>query len=317
MKISVKTILINIAIVAVLMLVIELVCRAVLPVIYARGFDAKMIEKNKYFDSPGLKENAAGKVWGKEYHVNSFGARKTAKVYDTKKKKWLFIGDSVTAGVGVDDSATFASLFSMKTDSFNLFDYSLIGYSTPDYWNVLKYYTERDTDIAKVNIFFCLNDVYGKAKSTDLPDIAKQSFTGWVNEVLQNKYATYKVLKLLVFRNTDNYFKYDLQFYNETDPHFTEAMAYLDKCDSLCKANNIAMQVVIIPYRSQIAGKDLQNRVPQNLVGQYCKSHQIAFKDATDYLQNEPNTYKLYLFADEIHFSERGHRAITDYLLSQ
>ncbi len=312
-----RVLLINLLTIIVLLVVIEVLSRAILNKVYNRSFDRSLIVENKYFNSDGLKANASGTVWGKNFHTDEFGGRKNAGA-GSKKKKCLYIGDSVTEGVGVEDSATFASIVSAeKQTACSLINYSLIGYSTDDYLNVVKSEVSKgDSGIGSVTIFLCLNDVYGKAKTKDLPVMGRKNLIGRVTSFLHSHYATYKLLRLIAFQNANRYFHYDLQFYKSEDPHFTESMNYVRQCDSICKTNRIKFNTVIIPYRSQIVGRDRANRIPQTLVKDFCNQHQIGFSDAIDYLSKQQNPKSLYLFADEIHFSEAGHRAIAGFLLS-
>ncbi len=74
----------------------------------------------------------------------------------------------------------------------------------------------------------------------------------------------------------------------------------------------------MLPYRSQLDGAD-NNETPQRLVGGYCRQHNVAFGAIT--FSNTgllPNNAidKLYLFADEIHFSAEGHKMVAHYILS-
>lgn len=299
--------------VIVLLALLEVASRIVLSRIYNRSFDSSLIVDNKYLTSSGLKESASGMVWGKPFHTDSFGCRKSTRPYNSKKKKWLFIGDSVAEGVGVDDSATFAALVAAKVDSVNIMNYSLIGYSDADYLNVLKMlFSKYDSSISKVTIFFCLNDVYGSVKSNGLPVMAKPNLIGRLNGLMQNSYATYKLLKLIVYQNSDRYFKYDEQFYEAGNPYFTEAMQRLKDCDSVCTVAGVKLNVVMMPYRTQFAG----HRKPQLLVKQYCDKQHIGFDDVLDKTTFPPFGQRFYLFADEIHFSEAGHKMIADYILS-
>ncbi|HLP19865.1 MAG TPA: SGNH/GDSL hydrolase family protein [Chitinophagales bacterium] len=306
----VKTLLINLLTVAVLLVVIELVSRVVLRKVYDREFDSSLIVENKYGSSSGLRAMASAKVWGQPFTTDSNGCRAT-QAQRPNKNKWLYIGDSVTEGVGVDDSSTFANQCAKQFSDFNILNYSLIGYSTPDYLNVLKTVLPGDTSIELVTLFYCLNDVYGSAKTKDLPVMAKQNWMGQINGLLQNSCATYKLIKLFFYRNSNRYFTYDLQFYKENDPHFTQAMADLNSCDSLCKYYNVYFNVVALPYQSQLKDKDF---TPQQLVKQYCAAHEIEFSDAAEHLAKDADPNGLYLFADEIHFSQKGHRAIADFL---
>jgi lysophospholipase L1-like esterase len=298
--------------VVVILCVIEITSRIILTIIYNRGFDSSLIIGNKYFTSSGLKANASGVVWGKSFHTDEFGGRKNAR-FDKAKKKWLFIGDSVTEGVGVNDSCTFSSLCSREFPQYYLLNISLIGYSAFDYVNVLQSFLAKDTTVELVTLFYCLNDVYGKASIKDLPVMARHDLIGTANSFLQNRLSTYKLLKLLVYRNSDSYFRYDSQFYKRDNPRFVEAMSYLHECDSICRSKNVFFQVVVLPYKSQLMDKGSDN-TPQQLVKEFCQKDSLEFSDATEFIAKHNNTSSLYLFADEIHFSAKGHRVIADYL---
>lgn len=302
----------TLAVVVALLLLLEAASRLVLQRVYNRSFDSSLIIDNKYFNSSGLKANATGTVWGKRFTTDELGGRKNSGT-SSAKNKWLYIGDSVTEGVGVEDSATFSSLSSEIKEAYRCHNISLIGYSLSDYANVLKYYLAADTAIKRVTLFYCLNDVYGKAKSKDLPVMIRRPFIGKANALLQENYATYKLLKLLVFRNSNNYFLYDLQFYEKDNLRFAEAMDELNGCDSLCRVSGVQLDVVLLPYRSQVNGKN-DPLLPQQMVQDFCNSEGITCRDASVYLKESKHAEQLYLFADEIHFSETGHRVIKDFL---
>jgi lysophospholipase L1-like esterase len=307
-----KTLLINLLVLAALLVVIEIVSRVVLHKVYNRSFDSSLIVDNVFGSSSGMRKNAEGHVWGKTLHTDEDGWRKV-KNRQPRKNKWLFIGDSVTEGVGVDDSSTFASLCSEQFTDFNVHNCALIGYSTSDYVNVLNTALQDDSAAVElVTVFFCLNDIYGQKKSKDdLPAIARRGWMSRINGLLQDRYATYKLIKLWFYKNSDRYFTYDLQFYQPGNERFIAAMHNLQTCDSVCKANGIYFNVVVLPYQSQLSSK---NFTPQRLINQFCKEKGIDCSDAAENLQKQPDYADLYLFADEIHFSEKGHRAIADFL---
>lgn len=307
-----KTIFINLIVIAMLLGVIELVCRYVLSHVYNRSFDSALIEENKYGTSDGLKANANGEVWGQQFNTDEIGGRKTASTVG--KKKRLYIGDSVTEGVGVNDTSTFAYCISATNTNYDIRNISLIGYSTADYVNVINHYASADTNIESIAIFYCLNDVYGKASTKDLPVMAKQNLFGRINGLLQNDYATYRLLKLFVYQNSDSYYRYDMQFYHEDSTLFKNAMADLKTCDSISKAKGIKLSLVLLPYRSQLLRE--YNRTPQLLVAKYCKQNGIAYHDAAQDLGEDLYHEDFYLFADEIHFSAKGHQKIAEYLKS-
>src|ERR1019366_8042499 len=169
-----KFLLINLITVVVVLVLAEIVSRIILNRIYNRDFDSSLLVEHKYFGSPGLKENANGIVWGKDFNTDQFGGRKNIG-QQNKKKTCLYIGDSVTEGVGVDDSTTFCYKVSEKNEAFNCQNISLIGYSSADYVNVLRQRIGALLLLANVFFCFCLNDVFGSAKTKDLPVMSKQN----------------------------------------------------------------------------------------------------------------------------------------------
>ena len=198
-------------------------------------------------------------------------------------------------------------------------NYSLIGYSVSDYLDVIKSLVKKkDSDITRVTIFFCLNDVYGPAKSGQLPVMAKQNFLGKLNGLMQDNYATYKLIKLTVYQLSDSYFRYDEKFYTKGNAFFNDAMLCLRDCDSICKNAGVKMNVIVLPYRSQL-GNEGNKTMPQFMIKWFCRDHNID----CDYVSTRDVGFihasfssPLYLFADEIHFSEEGHKTIACYILS-
>ncbi len=313
LKITRRLVLVNLLVLALLLVIIEMGCRFVLHKVYNRAFDSTLLVDNKYGPTMGMRPNATGKVWGSLLHTDNYGWRKNKVVTSGKKKKWLFIGDSVTEGVGVEDSSTFVSRFSEELRDYDVLNCSLIGYSTRDYKQVLAdFFARQDTSVQLVTVCYCLNDVYGATPAGELPVMAKQNLIVRMSSWLQENYGTYRLLKLLVFNNSNRYYQYDASFYRADNPHFNQSMEYLRQCDSLCKAHQVFMNVVIIPYRSQVTGKD--SMTPQEQIIAFCAAKDIAVSDATGYFRKCEEPAALYLFADEIHLSAKGHQRMLEFL---
>jgi len=296
------------------LLLIEGLSRFVLNQIYNRDFDSTLIEENLYGTSAGLKPNAKSKVWGQQFTTDKYGGRASGVPLNSTKKKWLFIGDSVTEGVGVSDEATFASRHARDFLNYDVLNISLIGYSVTDYYNVLNHWLTTDTSVELVTLFYCLNDVYGPVKSDALPQIGRQDWVGEVSRFFQQNYGTYKLAKLLAFRYNDRYFQYDLQFYQPEHLYFLNSVNALKVCQELCEAHNVFFQVVMLPYQSQLLSSSPEVLQPQKLLGAYCITNDIEFLDAYQHLKSLDDAKSYYLFADEIHLSEKGHAAIAGFL---
>lgn len=311
-----RIIVINLLVTIAILTVAEVTSYILLQKVYNRSFDSELIEDNMYYTSAGVKPNRVTKVWGKQFSTDYYGGRLNPSATGNKRK-WLFIGDSVTEGVGVGDSSTFAARTQCAGQTEDVYNLSLIGYSLPDYVNVIKFALERDLDIDRVTLFYCLNDVYGTAKSTDLPVMGKASIIGSASRLLQEYCNTYKLVKLLVFHDSNSYFKYDLQFYNENNPRFTEAMQSLSEFNTVCREYGIIPSVVLLPYRSQLKPKNADTQLPQKLVMDYCKAHGIRAWNAAPFLTETQSPEAMYLFADEIHFSEQGHKEMAEFICSR
>lgn len=290
-------------------MVLEVAARVVLSRIYNRSFDSSLIEEHKYGPTSGLKANATGTVWGKTFHTDDLGGRKHEE-NRSGKPKFFVIGDSVTEGVGVDDNETFASLISAnlpETMDMDVRNISMIGWSTSDYRNAMDKLMSQDSSVTQVMLFYCLNDIYGKDGTTQLPHMGKTGAMGAANGFLQNYCGIYKLLKLLIYQHSDKYFQYDQALYG--DPaRVNKAVDDISYIGQLCDRKGFSLVVILVPYRSQVEGKSSDG--PQQALVKALPWSGIVIYDLLPALRKEPDPAGLYLFGDEIHLSAAGHRAI-------
>jgi lysophospholipase L1-like esterase len=145
-----------------------------------------MVADSVFNSSSAMKANVSGMLWGKPFHTDEWGYRKQKKSVNKNKKSWLVIGDSVTEGVGVEDSSTFCSLLAEKMDSVNICNESFIGWSVNDYWNVVQAKVDSNTaaKLSKVTLFLCLNDIYGATKTSALPTMGTKPFLSAIKKIM-------------------------------------------------------------------------------------------------------------------------------------
>ncbi len=341
MKVNRKLLLANFLIVFIALLAIEIVSRNILNNKYNRSFDSSIIQPNKYFDSDGLKPNANAIVWGKNFTTDAFGFRSTGKPFDKKKKTWLFIGDSVTQGVGVDDSSNYVSLMAKSLDSMNVLNCSMIGWSVYDYKNVIETLladTSNPLNISLITIGWCLNDVYGKSKTSELPAVGNKGWKSTVSSFLHEHYATYRLVKLYVTQNSNHYYKYDMQFYVKENEKLLDAVETLDSIFDVCKQHSIEVKLLFFPYHSALLKMEKENirHYMMSLIEPadfyylidnkkdflvHCKDmwYPIRLKRNNLSIQSgkDIDPKDLYLFSDEIHFSSLGHHIIASIILNR
>ena len=303
---TLKNTLISISVTLALLLVVEWASRSILARVYNRKFDSSLIQENKYGIASGLKPNAVGMVWSKVFHTDEMGGRIQLKK-KSSKRKLLMIGDSVTEGVGVDDSATFANSYNNE-DERDIRNISLIGWSVSDYRNVIEQLLSQDSLIKDIYLFYCLNDIYGKLKGNSLPAIADKGLFSQLNALLQDRYSTYKLIKLLVYQNSDHYYRYDAALYNDTSK-VNAMMADMIYIRDVCQRSNVGLKIFILPYRSQL--KNRSNNLPQRVLSDFFSKNNIRFQDIMKIWPQYSDYNKFYLFADEIHLSEKGHNLLS------
>lgn len=305
--------LISITIAVLLVIASELIAFAALEKKYNRKFDKNLLVPMHYFYSTGMMPNFVTTCWNTSFSTNAFGFR-TTRAFNPKKKSWLFIGDSVTQGVGVEDDQVFVSQLAKEIDSVNVLNCSLIGWSISDYKNVLQYLLENEENISiqRVTIGWCLNDIYANNGSKNLPQIGNTGWKRLISDWLNDSSSLFKLIKLFVTRNSSNYFEYDKQFYD--NPLFLrESKQILQEIQNLCKANSIELDVIVFPYKSQ-----LTNTKPcptEKLFNQLDINRINGLREflAEDHIRKS----SIYQFSDEIHFNEIGHVSLSTFLRSR
>ena len=103
-----------------------------------------------------------GSSFGKLVYTDEHGFRvpKGGLPEDERKSEAILIlGDSVGFGPAVEEGDTFAGLLRTRFPARRIYNSSVIGYSTPDYRNVVDAFLPRHPEVKAVVLVYCLNDV--------------------------------------------------------------------------------------------------------------------------------------------------------------
>ena len=317
-----KVILVNILIVIFLFFLLELAVRLFFPQIQLSGTDSSLYQDSVYFNTPGLKPNSSGKSYGafKEVNDDGFWKYSRSKTFEKNKSRWLFLGDSITMGIGVDNDSSFAGLINTQKDSIEILNAALIGYSGYAYLNVIKKLFEKDQNalnIKKVFIFWCLNDVYDFFPTSNSPHYEDKSILGGAIKLLTNNFKAWHLFKELFSDRQKDYFLFDNQFYSPSDSLFNRTIINIEKCASIVSSFNAEFDVIILPYEYQV--RNFSNRElfqPQRVLYKQLSQSGVKCFDLSDYFKPyQSDSKSLYLFGDGIHFSNKGHRLISKIFL--
>jgi lysophospholipase L1-like esterase len=323
MKNTIKIILINIASILLILVFVELIVRILYPAIVLSGTNSNLLKDNVYFDSPGITQNSSGECYGVIKESDSLGFWKYNDVsFPKKKTKWLFLGDSATMGIGVENDSTFAGIINSSLDSIQIINPSLIGYSSKDYYNVLRKFLVEDKNklcVKKIFIFWCLNDIYDNYPTKNSPDIRTMGFIGKFITFLSKNFKTWHLLKELFSDRQKDYYQYDFQFYKQNDKNFKQSLNNITKCHNIAKKSGIEICIIILPYEYQLRKDSLdKDNLPQMILKKNLNVLEIHSIDILDNIGREKkDSKKLFLFGDGIHFSKTGHKMIANALINK
>ena len=100
-------------------------------------------------------------------------------------------------------------------------------------------------------------------------------------------------------------------------PRFTRTVALLTEMNDLLVKNKIDFQVVMLPYEYQLREREPGLLKPQELMAKALPAR-VKLIDLYPCLSGqEKNSTRLFLYADAMHFSKAGHKAVFDCLNSQ
>ncbi len=312
-------ILYNIAFIAVLLILFESGVRIFVPEINLSGTSGSLIIDSLYNDSPGIRSNTIGTSGEVEKATSNYHAWKYFKPASDSKRKLLYLGDSVTMGLSVENDSTYAGIINNDSDSLRVINPSLIGYSSKDYLNVFNAFVTQNRfnlRFSSVVLFWTLNDIYSNYPDQNSPEFSSGSFLNSIVNFLRHNSKAYHFLKNLFSDRPRAYYEYDMHFYTESNPLLHNSIKNLEAISSACDSLRIQFEVVLLPYEYQLrkyGNKDIFE--PQILLREKLKEKNIRIVDVSSAFGNdikEPSRY--YLYGDGIHFNNNGNRLIARYL---
>lgn len=308
-----KVILVNLMVLFALLALFELSARLFVKNLRTQGTDYTLFDADVYGHSTGLSKQAMGKSFGKTASTDNYRFRQTGNKKKTKTNSKLYIGDSVTFGVGMEDNQTFTSLHESLGDQ-NIYNPSVLGWTIVDYGNALQdVLAYPEFQFESVTLFFCLNDI--SVNVTNKTMASHSSPIGFIFEFLKRNSYAYVYTKHLFFDRSKHYFEHDALEYE--DPSKIERLELeIKHIKNITSSHNVNLQVVLLPYEFQLR-KQANASIfkPQQIVKSILNKHNIAYHDAAVIL-SAPTSTDLYLKADGIHFSAKGHQILAQWLNS-
>jgi lysophospholipase L1-like esterase len=269
----------------------------------------------------GNYPNARGISFGVEVFSDENGFRVPAGyVSERRTPATVFLGDSVTFGVGVQEEKTFVGLFREQDPRIDVINTASVGFGINDYERMMNAVISWRKDISDVYLVYCLNDFQ---PNVDQPVKPREGFGGAVKSGIRNAFSganeffgsrskLFVLITGLVIDPSRQYFEWDRRLTDVDDEVFARTMQPIANVAESLASRGIRLTVVINPYEMQLrAGAEADYR-PQDKVTAYLAERSIRFIDTRNDFSHLASSKDAFLFADPMHLNETGHRIVFD-----
>jgi lysophospholipase L1-like esterase len=251
---------------------------------------------------------------------------------ENKHQAILVLGDSVGFGPVVDEPETFAGLLRVRFPDQRIYNSSVIGYSTPDYRNVVEAFVPAHREVSRVVLVYCLNDVsarsaenidrYLKAKQENVPEpdlterLRSFALLERANEFLRSRSKLYLLLKQRLLATQERMWKATLSLYGEDRVANVERSATdLAEISAFLEARDIPFLVVLSPFEYQLRNPDgPETRIPQRQLGELLTRMGVDYVDARPFFDEDVPSADYFLGYDPMHLSAAGHRVMAEII---
>jgi len=299
------------------------------------GNSRDLFVANAYGSSNGNAPNTEAISFGQTVYTDPYGFRvpKGGVSEDAEKSEAiLIVGDSVGFGPAVEEADTFAGRLRARFPEKRVYNSSVIGYSTPDYRNVVDAFLPSHPEVTAVVLVYCLNDAtsrisqkidrYLKEERADVPE---QKLTEWfrsftllsdLNDYLRSRSKLYLFVRHHLLGTQTRDWKAVLQLFSEGNtPDVEQSVSDLVGIASVLRDRSIPFVLVISPFEYQLRKpEDPETQVPQRKLGDLLARAGVAYIDVRPYFDRALPSRDYFLAYDSMHFSALGHRVMAEVI---
>jgi lysophospholipase L1-like esterase len=244
------------------------------------------------------KKNQETKLMGVKVRTNSQGLRDKEYSFErNSKKRWIFLGDSLTFAWGVEKERSFESILE-KELGHEIINFAHGNYNTQQ---EVEYFHDNWKKYSpdKVVLFYFLNDAEKMQIQTNWGLLShSQLFTFIWSRIRSTKGSSYNDYYKKVYSNQYNGLK-------EVDNAFS-------KLSKIAKDNNIQVQVVLLPDFYNLAAPQFFKEYA--LVSKLLEKHNIEYYDLANDFIGVKNPKNLWVSLDDPHPNEIAHKMIAKFI---
>ena len=290
------------------------------------------VSKNLINDTEELRQNNSSvkaTVFGKKVFTDKLGFRVPSIDFEHQGmgNSILLLGDSVSFGVGVDDTETFVGLMRKEKQFYNFYNTSVVGHNIKNYKQVINKYKDME-NLKSLILFYCINDIHfdettnllkpKKKVDTDFKIISflkNIDFILKINDLLRSKSVLYLWIKNISSDTSKRYFMYSYPAY-KNPKSLILVKNNLKEIKNISESKNLNLKIVILPYEYQTRKENCNKKylLPQKEIIDIANSLDIKFFDYSKNFCNYESSKNLFLKYDPVHLSEEGHKFVYDLI---
>lgn len=319
-----------------------------------------------------LKENFNGVGWWhKKYQVctDEMGFKVSCAVHNesnkkiekdelinsSAKKKYfdiVFIGDSMTEGVGLSYEDSFVGKISAFLNDKKIANLGVAGYSTSNYLSKINFFIDK-IEFKELIVFMDPSDVYDErityfTKTKKINYIVINSLDNKYLHFIKDKIEIFPILKFTLIKIRRFFLKLEyvnnieLEDYLSKDFNITEwtfegrnlsqkqkvpyepliikSIQNMDLLYNILKNKNISLSIAVYPHPAQIYNNNLfskNEKIWEDFCKKKCKkfynlSHSFEYVD----IENAKKIINEYYIIGDVHFNEKGSSLIAKSFLN-
>jgi len=253
--------------------------------------------------------NAEARLMGVTIRTNSDGFRDDDyPVERGKRRRVMFLGDSLTLGWGVEKEETFEHLLERQLDAVTPSEVINLGvgnYNTTQEVNLfidkgLKYRPDQ------VVVFYFINDAEPVPQKSRLPGLGHSRLVTFY-------WSRIKAAKARISPEESDFREYYSALYREGAEGWERCKAAFLQLEEICDAEGIDLRVVLLPELHQLDPYAFRKEYDQVLG--FLEANGIPALDLAPRFRNVDDPTTLWVSLDDAHPNARAHALIADYTL--
>jgi hypothetical protein len=297
------------------------------------GNSEHLFVSERYGPSKGNAPNVEAMSFGQRVYTDQHGFRVPKAGLPGEERKRaaiLVLGDSVAFGPAVEEEDTLAGLLRVRFPSTRIYNSAVIGYTTPDYRNLIEAFVPAHPEIEAAVLIYCLNDIssysaqtidrhlqerQGIAPEQELTETLR-SFAPMsaANDFLRSRSKFYLLLRHRLLGTQLRDWKAVLPLYSEDrDADLAESVADIARMAAALEARGGRFVVVLTPFEYQLRNpEDPETQIPQRKLARLLEQARVDNVHARPNLvAGRASTHNFHA-KDAAHLSGLGHRVMAD-----